>query len=175
MPHSPAIAAPPKPVTWVVCGPDVDRSSWHAKLARFFDYWMLIKPATGLPGRQHFDPLDIPNIMPRVWMLDILREPLRYRYRLAGTKEVETLQREVTGQMFDDVHPHLRGDGEAFGRFDAIARRGVATYRYGRIVALHHKKHLNVENCMVPLARDGKTVDMIVACSVLYQIDGREN
>jgi len=28
---------------------------------------------------------------------------------------------------------------------------------------------------MVPLARDGRTVDMIVVCSVLYLLDGREN
>jgi hypothetical protein len=28
---------------------------------------------------------------------------------------------------------------------------------------------------VVPLARDGRTVDIILACSVLYGLDGREN
>jgi PAS domain-containing protein len=163
------------PVTYIVCSRQTDRSSWNPKIARFFDYWLSIMPANGLPGRQHFDPLDIADIMPRIWMLDVLRDPLRYRYRFAGTKEVETLQREVTGLMFEDVHPHLRGVGEAFGRFDEIAVRGIATYRRGRIVAVHHKEHLEVENCMVPLARDGATVDIVFACSVLYGLDGREN
>jgi len=163
------------PVAYVVCGRHTDRSSWNPKIARFFDYWLSIKPARGLPGRQHFDPLDIADIMPRIWMLDVLRDPLRYRYRLAGTKEVATLQREVTGLMFDEVHPHLRGTGEAFGRLDEVALRGVATYRHGRVVAIHHKEHLDVENCVVPLARDGWTVDIILACSVLYGLDGREN
>jgi hypothetical protein len=77
--------------------------------------------------------------------------------------------------MFDEVHPHLRGTGEAFGRLDEVALRGVATYRHGRVVAIHHKEHLDVENCVVPLARDGRTVDIILACSVLYGLDGREN
>ena len=52
---------------------------------------------------------------------------------------------------------------------------GVATYRRGQVVAIHHKEHLTVENCMVPLARDGSMVEMIVGCSVLYRLDGSEN
>lgn len=173
--NSRAMAVRPQPPSYLICDATTDRSSWNPKLARFFDCWLAIKPAEGLPGRQHFDPLDIAGILSRVWMLDVLRDPLRYRYRLAGTKEVETLQREVTGLMFDDVHPHLRGESEAYGRFAEIAQRGVATYRRGRVVAVHHKEHLDVENCMVPLARDGRTVDIILACSVLYGLNGREN
>jgi hypothetical protein len=167
--------ARPEPVSYAPCDPDTNRSAWNSRIAQFFDYWLSIKPANRLPGRQHFDPLDIPLLMPRVWMLDVLRAPLRYRYRLAGTKEVETLQREVTGLMFDEVHPHLRGQGEAYGRLDRTAQEGISTYRRGHVVAVHHKEHLTVENCMVPLARDGRAVDMIVVCSVLYLLDGREN
>jgi hypothetical protein len=113
--------------------------------------------------------------MPRVWMLDVLREPLRYRYRLAGTKEVGTLEREVTGRMFDEVHPHLRHDPEAIGRFNEIVQSGVATYRKGAVLILHQEDHRIVENCIVPLARDGKTVDILVACSILYDRHGQEN
>jgi len=70
-------------------------------LTQFFGYWLAIRPVQGLlPGRQHFDPLAIPKVMPRLWLLDVVREAgtMRFRYRLVGTKEVETLQREVTGQ-----------------------------------------------------------------------------
>ena len=51
----------------------------------------------------------------------------------------------------------------------------IATYRKGAVVAVHDKAHQTVENCFVPLARDGKTVDILVACSVLYSLDGKEN
>jgi hypothetical protein len=163
------------PTSYSVCGVATDRSSWNKKLAHFFDYWLSIKPAGGLPGRQHFDPLDIPHLMPRVWMLDVLREPLRYRYRLAGTKEVGTLEREVTGRMFDEVHPHLRHDPEAIGRFNEIVQSGIATYRKGAVLILHQEDHRIVENCIVPLARDGKTVDILIACSILYDRHGQEN
>ncbi len=52
---------------------------------------------------------------------------------------------------------------------------GVATYRKGTVRLTHHKDHQIVENCIVPLARDGKTVDILVACSILYDLDGKEN
>jgi hypothetical protein len=158
-----------------ICTPDMDRSSWNPKLVLFYDYWLSIKPPGRLPGRQHFDPLDIPLIMSRVWMLDVLRDPLRYRYRLAGTKEVETLQREVTGRMFTEVHPQLNEDSPAFLRLNESAMSHIVSYRKGAVVAIHDKKHQTVENCIVPLARDGETVDMLVACSVLYTLDGHEN
>src|SRR6185437_15629433 len=127
------------PTPYEICTPDTDRSSWNPKLAQFYGYWLSIKPRDGLPGRQHFDPLDIPDLMPRVWMLDVVRDPLRYRYRLAGTKEVETLEREVTGRWFDEVHPRLALDHEVVGRFAEMVERGVATYRKGVVLALHHK------------------------------------
>ena len=160
---------------YIVCNPELDRASWNPKLAQFFDYWLSIKPAAGLPGRQHFDPLDIPLLMPRVWMLDVLREPLRYRYRLAGTKEVATLQREVTGRLFEEVHPRLRDDPGAIERYHKGAQCGIATYRKGVVRLMHHKDHHTVENCVVPLACDGKTVDILVGCSILYSLDGKEN
>jgi hypothetical protein len=163
------------PTPYEICTPDTDRSCWNPKIAQFYDYWLSIKPRDGLPGRQNFDPLDIPLLMPRVWMLDVLRDPLRYRYRLAGTKEVETLQREVTGMMFGDVHPHLSEDSPAFQRFSETTLSSIVSYRKGTVVAVHDKKHQIVENCIAPLARDGKTVDILVACSVLYTLDGREN
>jgi hypothetical protein len=56
-----------------------------------------------------------------------------------------------------------------------VCRSGVATYRKGAVIILHHKNRRIVENWIVPLARDGKTVDIVVACSVLYDRDGQEN
>jgi hypothetical protein len=157
---------------YLVYTPETDTSSWSPKVIRFLDYWLSLKPKDGLPGRQHFDPLDIPDLMPRVWMLDVLREPLRYRYRLAGTKEVETLQREVTGKMFEEVHPHCYD--KIVSRFFEAVQHGVASYRKGNVIALYKKEYMTLENCLVPMARDGFIVDLLIGFTVVYQIDGRE-
>src|SRR5579871_2890427 len=79
---------------------------WHPKVRRLFVYWHSLRPAPDvLPGRQHFDPLAIVDIMPWVWMLD--REegpPERLRYRLLGTRMVEAMRRDLTGQRYDEAH-----------------------------------------------------------------------
>ncbi len=164
-------------IGWQECDRCTDRSTWSPPVARFFDYWLSITPAEGLPGRQHFDPLEIAELMPRVWILDVVREPtgMRFRYRLVGTREVTTLQREVTGRWLDEVHPHLKETPNGFARFRHIAEKGKATYRKGRVTFVHHKDDRMVENCMVPMARDGSRVDMIMVCSVLYRSNGEEN
>ncbi len=115
--------------------------------------------------------------MPRVWLLDVVYDGgrLRFRYRLVGTKEVETLQQEVTGQWLDDVHPRLKGNPRLLERFHYMVANGRPTYRKGTIHFSHKREHETVENCMVPLAQDGSTVDIIAACSILYFSNGREN
>jgi hypothetical protein len=165
------------PGTWQQCGPATDRSAWNPLLAGFFDYWLAIRPAKDLlPGRQHFDPIDIPKVMPRIWLLDVVHDggQLRFRYRLVGTKEVETLQREVTGQWLDDVHPRLKENPAHLDRYCYVVANGQPAYRKGAVNFAHKREHERVENCVVPLARDGRTVDIIAACSVLYRSDGRE-
>jgi hypothetical protein len=161
---------------WMPCDAATDRSSWFPLLAEFFQYWLSIQPEPDvLPGRQHFDPLDIPTIMPRSWLLDVVRDggALRYRYRLAGTKEVQTLEREVTGEWLDDVHPRLKENSALLDRYRFMVEQGTPTYRKGFINFMHKREHVRVENCMVPLARDGRTVDIIAACSVSFFSDGR--
>ena len=75
-----------------------DRAAWHPQCCTFYEYWLRITPPGRLPGRQHVSPLEIVPLLPRVWLLDVTRAPLRFRYRLVGTGEALTLGREVTGQ-----------------------------------------------------------------------------
>ena len=160
---------------WMACDPATARTAWHPKLQRFFEYWAAISPSGRLPGRQHLDPLGLGPILPHVWMLDVVRNAglVRFRYRLAGTKEVETLRREVTGQWFDEVH-RLPPTHPIFARLAYILEHRVPTYRKGVVGLTHEKDHRTVENCMVPFASDGAVVDLIVACSIIFYSDGRE-
>jgi hypothetical protein len=139
----------------------------------FFDYWRKITPAGRLPGRQHMSPTDIGPLLPRVWMLDVVRSPLRFRYRLVGTAEVRTLGRELTGQWLDEAHPEFQSDPAAIDRYRFMVETGEATWRRGQVHWGHDSEHQIVENCMVPLAADGSSVDIIFAISVLYYRDGQ--
>jgi hypothetical protein len=163
------------PNDWQPCQPGIDVSGWNSRVRQFFEYWRSISPAGRLPGRQHFDPLHIPLTMPNVWMLDVVRQDggIRYRYRLVGTREVGTLEREVTGEWFDEAHPSPP-DSPIYRRLSHMIEHRQGTYRKGLVGLRHHEDHRNVENCMVPFASDGAQVDMIGVCSVLFYDDGSE-
>ncbi len=149
-----------------------DRSDWHPLVRRLYDYWRSVAPSGRLPGRQHIVPEDIAPLWSRSWMLDVFREPLRYRYRLCGTEMVRSLGREVTGAWVDEIHPQLIANPQSRERFCFMAETGRATWRRGLPLWTRDPKHRLIETCIVPLARDGRTVDKMLAVSVLFDGDG---
>jgi len=36
-----------------------------------YSYWRAISPPGRLPGRQHFDPLDVPRLLPNIWQIGV--------------------------------------------------------------------------------------------------------
>jgi hypothetical protein len=72
------------------------------------------------------------------------------------------------------VHPRLKESPAFLDRFRHMAEAGCATYRKGKVNFHHKREHAHVENCIVPLARDDRTVDIVAACSVLYDSINRE-
>src|SRR5271165_4367368 len=100
-------ASPVKPES----STSLSTEGWHPLVQLAYEHWRSLHPATGLPGRQHLDPFEIPRrLLSGIWLLDVQREPFRLRYRLAGTAIVRAIGREVTGQWLDDAHPHLKTD-----------------------------------------------------------------
>ena len=156
---------PPQPT-----GPN----TWHPTLRDFFTYYCHIAPPGGLPGRQHFDPFAIPVALARLVLLDVQRTPLRYRYRLVGTKEVELYGHDPTGRWYDEVRPRNPHTESGYVRLQQAAENNVVSYRKGPVLALRHREHQSAENLVCPFASDGRNVDMITVCGVIFRRDGSE-
>jgi hypothetical protein len=150
------------------------RERWNPRLRRLHDYWVSITPPDRLPGRRHFDPTAIPDLLPNIWLLEVQHEPFRLRYRLAGTSIVQALKREVTGQWLDDVHPKLKTETTLLDRYRRIVLYGEPSWRRGRPFFSHDPIWPEVENLMLPLATNGHTVDTILCMTLFYRADGRE-
>jgi hypothetical protein len=151
-----------------------DPVAWNPCVRRFYDYWLSVAPPGRLPGRQHIAPEDITTLLPRLWMADVFRDPLRFRYRLVGTEIVRSVQRELTGQWLDEAQPESVSNPLLSNRYRFIVETGRPTWRRGATLWNRDRHHRIVENCLVPLATDGETVDKIFAMTVLFDTDGRE-
>ena len=74
----------------------------HADIKLFYEYWRSITPEGRLPGRQHFDPISIPQLLSNLWLIEVHREPLRFWRRLVGSKIEEFAGMSPTGGWVGD-------------------------------------------------------------------------
>jgi hypothetical protein len=143
--------------------------TWHPTIKGLYDYWISIHPPVGLPGRQHVDPCAIPHLLPRVFMVDVSRHPLRFKYRLVGTEYVQLMGKDLTGQFLDEVHPGFYGT--ILRHYTETAEFGQPAYRKGPVMYTKpDRNYLGMERVIVPLARDGRAADMILGAIVFSQL-----
>lgn len=56
-----------------------------------------------MPSRGDINPRDIPRLLPFVSLIEVEREPVRYRVRLAGTRLFDFYNGEITGKYVDEL------------------------------------------------------------------------
>lgn len=141
-------------------------------LRRFHEYWLSKHRDGRLPGRPDIDPLDIPDLMSKLNIVEVLRDGagdggsggLRFRFRLVGTDHVEFNKTDFTGKTVDEVFPP-----EAAARINATYITVIETREphYWRTnIALPGREHIEYERLICPLAADGETVDMLIGAFV---------
>jgi hypothetical protein len=146
----------------------------HWKIRQGYAYWKSIHPAGGLPGRQHLEPLAIPDLLRHVWLADLALDPFQVRYRLAGTGVVAGLGREVRGLPFHEAHPGAAAETFYRRRIMAMIETRAATWRRGESKLWEHEVWLNVENLILPMAADGQRIDMLLGVSLFFDGHGAE-
>jgi hypothetical protein len=134
------------------------------KLAKLWEYWNTKRGTRLMPARADLDPLEIPRLLPVVYLLDVLHDPLRFRVRLVGTAVREFAGEDFTGQPVDENLYDNRADDavdvlkQVVERKAPIAVRGNAIFEQGR----EWQKN---EALIMPLSSDGVTVDMLLGAN----------
>lgn len=135
------------------------------------EYWLRIGPADGIPGRQHFDPVDVWDLIRNIWIVDVVGSPPRFQYRVAGTRIVDYIGQEPTGKTVDVVFPHFPQTESGKDLLRTVNDR-VPRWRRGTPTLRSDKAYKTVEQISLPLARDGRTVDMVLNLSVFLNAQG---
>ncbi len=148
-------------------------AGWHPNIDRLWKYVRRIAPDGGPPSRRNFDPVEIPDLLARIWMLDVQHEPFELTYRMCGTHEVASLERDPTGQPFTQMHrDRLAKEPQMLERYHRMARTGEATWRRGNLVFRHQEWHKKVENIMIPMTNGGPEIAIILCYSLVFRTDG---
>ena len=109
---------------------DIVASAQDHALCELVRYWIKIHPGKHLPGRQDFDPLDIPKVLRHLVLTDVERDPFRFKIHLMGTAMVEAFGNDFTGSYLDEVFENFHQTYGCINRIET-ATTGVPTYRYG--------------------------------------------
>lgn len=129
------------------------------ELHRLYDYWLERHHGDRLPGRSDVDPLELRFILGNLILVDVLREPLRFRYRLLGSNLTRFSGMELTGKMLDE-HPDPTFRRIAIGHYTDVTTtaRPFGT-RHDMVMDGRRRRY---DLLMLPLAADGVTVDVIM-------------
>lgn len=150
-----------------------DLAAAHPKVLHCLNYWQGLKPASGgLPGRRDLNPMAIPDLLPHLWLLDVKRQPKRYRYRLVGGALVDAGLGAKRGDYFDEK---VRSQDlpALLAVLDQVSDQGMVDWRRGPPSIDHDRFIARLERVLLPLSSDGESIDVILGCTVFYWSDGR--
>ena len=154
--------------------------SAHPVIREAHVYWLSVWPAPdSLPGRQHIDPLSIPRLLPYLWLLEVHDPPAgesmpRLRYRLLGSHVDLGFGTSKTGRWMHEVEPDFASDPRLHGGYLAVIREARPNFRKGRPHFSINRGASLVERIFMPLASDGRRVDMIFGCTIFFDAGGSE-
>jgi hypothetical protein len=134
------------------------------RLKRLYDYWCRLRRGRPFPERREIDPLDFSYLLGHVMLVDVLREPLRFRVRLHGTELAEQARYELTNKMLDEL-PISDWRDYVLERCRGLVESRQPT-RIARARELG-RKLLSYEAVWLPFSNDQKQVDMLM-CGVIY-------
>ncbi|MBI1774943.1 MAG: PAS domain-containing protein [Proteobacteria bacterium] len=66
------------------------------------DYWLSKHVDNRLPSRSDIEPQEIPHLLSCLFLVDVAREPVSFRYRLVGTEIRRWANREFTGTAVNE-------------------------------------------------------------------------
>ena len=161
----------PAPGT-VVPGPvDPETSSTFPdpRHQELFEYWNSKRGDRIAPTRKDIDPIDLPKLLPYMFIFQVQDNPRNYRLSLLGTQLVAVLGRDFTGATFDEMYSD---DGASTLRmeYDWVADR--AEPYYDELDARWMSKdYIAYRRLLLPLSDDGARVDRLLGCAFFIKED----
>jgi hypothetical protein len=135
-----------------------------------YAYWAGLRHGPQLPGRDDIRPDDFKRLLPTISLIDVAREPLDFRLRLAGTGLYNVYGREITGRTLAEVYNTAAADYWRNELTKLVQERRPAVGVHN--LAWRGAGHLSILWLRLPLATNGKDVDMILGYDALVGIQG---
>ena len=131
-------------------------------LVRLYDYWLSKSEQGNLPSRGRIDPLDVPELLPIIFLVDVLwtGDVPDFRFRLVGSKITEVVGADPTGRAFSSFYDEVNL-GPMTELYGQVALQGEP-FVNNSSAPFSNKDFVKLARLLLPLSEDGKRVDMIM-------------
>ena len=138
------------------------------ELRRLHQDWDAWRRGREFPARVDIDPCALRYVLGNLALIDVLHDPLRFRFRLHPTNMVARLGVDLTGKFIDEIADR-RHFSLARDNFEKVirTRRPVVEIRRGV------RTDFQVWNCeilVLPLSNDGVDIDMLMGCVIWDEV-----
>ncbi|HEV2264443.1 MAG TPA: PAS domain-containing protein [Stellaceae bacterium] len=135
-------------------------------LQRLHQDWESRRRGRQMPARADFDPVDLKYVLGYLSLIDVQRDPLRFRFRIHASNIAGRVGFDLTGKDVDAIADvHYRKLVRAHYIAVVEQRRPVVEFR-DRVMTDNVCLHCEV--LALPLGNDGETVDRIMTCMVWF-------
>ena len=141
---------------------------WDTRLRALKRYWDDERGSRAMPARADLDPVDVPELLPYVMLVETAETLEKFRYRLIGTEACRGFDRDRTGARFADLPP-TAGFDEAYGGYWRSFQERTPQYCRG-LLAPAGDDRLQYSRLTLPLSHDGNHIDMILAGIVYSKV-----
>lgn len=150
-------------------------AGWHPSIDALWRYLLSHRPSGPPFRRPDFDPIDVPRLLPHLWLFDVLRDPLDFRYRVVGTNIAASMSTDPTGRKLSEFYADkLDVIAPVWERMALTVETGRASWRRGPAIATRHDTRDTIENLMLPFVDARGEAEMVFGLSVIFRVDGTE-
>lgn len=131
---------------------------------QILEYWQFKCRGRKMPARADLDPLEMRGALNQMVMIEIHRDPLRFRTRLVGSDQGKKRGFDFTANWLDELPEGYRK--VVLPRAEAVAARGEAVR--SRIRKEMDGRFFDYETVWLPLGPDGKNATMIMVVQEFF-------
>ena len=130
-------------------------------LRALYDYWLEKRGPRRIPSRKQIDPLDIPQLLSGLILMDVDPEARRLKCRLVGTRVVEVYGSDYTGRFLDEIDFGDQREN-VLTDYGQVVQTGMPNVRE-RFFYNSRGVHFRMERLILPLSEDDQNVSQVMS------------
>ncbi len=128
---------------------------------QLYQYWLEKKQNKIAPARSDIDPIDFPNLLPYIFLVDVKWSPLNYSMRLLGDHITIEMGKDCKGLTLDEIFANKQHAKKTIDDYNKVAINCQPVFSMFESILIN-KDIQAYHRLLLPLSKDGKCVNMLI-------------